>query len=380
MNINSNYNIALYNRLSDASVNPQIQSSDKAKILYQEYRESKAKQANQNPVAVNNLNLESTITLCKPFIPMNADAVEISQAGLKLFDTSNLPAAPTDDPDYTAWCAQQYSPTMSVTAMPTTFGYFGNGTSLSQPVNFKALSYDEIQNPCQAATQNDYVNAGVINEDYVTQFNAILKDSKGDLRLGDNVLQNALSKYAELKDSISNSNSPDANLKIQQLENSLSWAVGTSLNRFGADMTNSKSYNWMYGDGSIAKADPFTYDNSAYKTATNIVFSAAKLVEKGISYINDNQYDPKDSADVSKLLSAMNRGTNDTDSSNLSLSTLNNVISTFKSFELAPNSYILNNAGKAAQNAPTSDIAAVYTNMKYLIENYRLGAFYGVKF
>lgn len=140
---------------------------------------------------------------------------------------------------------------------------------------------------------------------------------------------------------------------------------------------DNKTYKMMYGDGRITDQSIFSVDNSSYKTATNIVFSAAKLIEKGIDYINNNQYDLKNSDDASKLLSAMNNGTNDADSSNLSLSTLINVISTFKGFVFATNQVVISNADNFVQNAPSSDIAAVYTNIKNRLNLMPLSAHYG---
>jgi len=120
---------------------------------------------------------------------------------------------------------------------------------------------------------------------------------------------------------------------------------------------------WTFLDGGNAD-ELFTVNNPFYKTATNIVFSAAKLIEKGIDYINNNQYDPKNSADASKLPAAMNNGTDDADSSNLSLSTLTGVISTFREFITASDQVVLSNADKLAANAPSSDIGEVYLSIK----------------
>ena len=275
-------------------------------------------------------------------------------------------------------------------SLPTSYGEFnedGGNFSTSAPVNFFHTSFAGL------SSQDDFVELGIINQDYVSQFNSILKDSKGNLKSGDNVLLATLNKYAELKTSISDSNLPDAESQIRQLENSLNWSVGTSLNKFANDMTQSntllvkspdysaknKEYAMMYGDGTIAKQSIFSVDNSSYRTATNIVFSTAKIIEKGIDYLNNNQYNPKKSEDASKLISAMNNGTNDADSSNLSLSTLTNVISTFRDFVFAPDQVVINNADKLAKKAPSSDIAAVYTNIKNRLNLMPLGAFYGEK-
>ncbi|WP_446897217.1 hypothetical protein ACSVC9_09310 [Clostridium sp. LBM24168] len=252
----------------------------------------------------------------------------------------------------------------------------------SAPANFPHCAFN-------GASQDDFVQKGIINQDYVNQFNTILKDSNGDLKTGNNVFVAALNKYAALKSSISASNLPNAETQIQQLENSLEWSVGTSLNKFANDMTQSnttfvkspdysaeKRTLWiMYSDGTKAE-NIFSDDNSSYTTAVNIVLSAAKLTEKGIDYINNKQYDPQNSEDASKLLSAMNNGTNDKDSSNLSLSTLTGVISTFRNFVAAPNQTVINNADNLAKNAPSSDIAAVYISLKNRIELFPHNAFY----
>ncbi|HEY5561674.1 MAG TPA: hypothetical protein VIK72_07960 [Clostridiaceae bacterium] len=279
---------------------------------------------------------------------------------------------------------------MTVTSLPTSYGWFGEdrgNVSTSAPVNFiHAVNFPEF------SSQDYFVKNGIINQDYVNQFNSILKDSNGNLKSGDSVLQDALNKYAELKNSISNSNLPDAESQIKQLENSLNWSVGTSLNEFANDMTQSntllvkspdysaenKTYKEIYSDGRSTNLNElFSVDNPSYVTATNIVFSAAKLAEKGIDYINNNQYDPENLYDASKLLSAMNNRTNDADSSNLSLSTLTNVISTFRGFVTAPNQVVMSEADNLASNAPSSDISAVYISLKNRIKLFPLSAFYG---
>ena len=275
---------------------------------------------------------------------------------------------------------------MTPVAYPTSYGRFNEGGaySTSVPVNFPHSIFDVSD-----VSLDDFVQKGVVNQDYVSQFDSILKDSNGNLKSGDNVLIAALNKYAELRSSISASNLPDAEVQIEQLENSLEWSVGTSLNQFACDMTQSntfvvksptyaedkKIYIMMCDGGNMA--DLFTVNNPAYKTAVNIVFSAAKLIEKGIDYINDNQYNPKNPEDTVTLLSAMNNGTNDTDSSNLSLSTLTDVISTFRNLVTAPDQVVLSEADKLAANAPSSDIGAVYLNIENGV-NLMLSAYSGV--
>jgi len=64
----------------------------------------------------------------------------------------------------------------------------------------------------------------------------------------------------------------------------------------------------------------------------------------------------------------MNNGTDDADSSNLSLSTLTGVISTFRGFFTASDQVVLSNAEKLAANAPSSDIGEVYLSMKKRLE------------
>ncbi len=276
--------------------------------------------------------------------------------------------------------AAYYREPVELVTYPTSYGRFNEGGdySTSVPVNFPHTSFDFGSD----VSVDDFVQKGIINQDYVNQFNTILKNSNGDLKSGDAVFIAALNKYAELKNSISASNSPYAETQIKQLENSLEWSVGTSLNQFAWDMT---SINLVFYKANSAKNiedikirgtmldggkgdDLFTVDNAFYKTATNIVFSAAKLIEKGIDYINDNQYDPKNSADASKLLAAMNNGTDDADSSNLSLSTLAGVISTFRGFITAPDQVVMSKAGNLASNAPSSDIGAVYLSIKKRVE------------
>ena len=301
-----------------------------------------------------------------PFDVSNIDTVEISKEAIEKFAASH-----------------NNINVMTPISIPNSYGQFDEDRgnfSTSAPANFLHSTFD--------VSQYDFVQKGIINQDYVNQFNTILKDSNGNLKSGDNVLLAALNKYAELKNSISASNSPDAETQIEQLENSLNWSVGTSLNKFAYDMTQSNTsfvkspdYSaenkllWiMYSDGTKAK-NIFSVDNSSYITATNIVLSAAKLTEKGIDYINNNQYDPKNSEDASKLLSAMNNRTNDADSSNLSLSTLTNVISTFRGFVTAPNQVVMSEADNLASNAPSSDIAAVYISLKNRIKLFPLSAF-----
>lgn len=267
---------------------------------------------------------------------------------------------------------------MNATPFPTSYGRFNEGGDFSNspPVNFLHGLFDE------SSDKDYFVENGIINQDYVNQFDSLLKDSKGNLKSGDDVIQNALNKYMELKNRVLNSNSTDAENQIGQIENSLNWSVGTSLNAFASGMTQSNTwlvrtptynvdkrdyYLTSFSNGGITTTSPdelFSVNNSTYVTATNIVFSAAKLIEKGIDYINNNQYDPENSDDAEKLLEVMNNGTNDADSSNLSLSTLTNVISTFRDFIYAPDNFVLSNANKLAQDAPSSDIAAIYTNMK----------------
>ena len=275
-------------------------------------------------------------------------------------------------------------------SLPTSYGEFnedGGNFSTSAPVNFFHTSFAGL------SSQDDFVELGIINQDYVSQFNSILKDSKGNLKSGDNILLATLNKYAELKTSISNSNLPDAESQIRQLENSLNWSVGTSLNKFANDMTQSNTWgvkgpnytaknnecSMVYSDGTKAYDTIFSVVNSSYRTACNIVFSAAKIIEKGIDYINNNQYDPKNSEDASKLVLAMNNGTNDADSANLSLSTLTDVISTFRDFVSSPDQVVLKNADNLAKNAPSSDIATVYTNIKNILILFPLSPFYGEK-
>ena len=278
--------------------------------------------------------------------------------------------------------AAYYREPVELVTYPTSYGRFNEGGdySTSVPVNFHHTSFDFGSDV--SVSVDDFVQKGIINQDYVNQFNTILKDSNENLKSGDTVFIAALNKYAELKNSISASNSPDAETQIKQLENSLEWSVGTSLNQFASDMT---SINLVFYKTNSATNiedikirgtmldggkgdDLFTVNNAFYKTATNIVFSAAKLIEKGIDYINDNQYDPKNPADTSKLLAAMNNGTDDADSSNLSLSTLTGVISTFRGFITAPDQVVLSNADKLAANAPSSDIGEVYLSIKKRLE------------
>jgi len=304
-----------------------------------------------------------------PFDVSNIDTVEISKEAIEKFADSH-----------------NNINVMTPISIPNSYGQFDEDRgnfSTSAPANFLHSTFD--------VSQYDFVQKGIINQDYVNQFNTILKDSNGNLKSGDNVLLVALNKYAELKNSISNSNLPDEESQIKQLGNSLNWSIGTSLNKFANDMTQSntllvkspaysaenKEYAMMYGDGTITKQSIFSVDNSSYRTATNIVLSAAKIIEKGIDYINNNQYDPENSDDAAKLLAAMNNGTNDADSSNLSLSTLTDVISTFRNFVSAPNQVVINNADNLAKNAPSSDIAAVYTNIKNRLNLMPLSAFYG---
>lgn len=272
---------------------------------------------------------------------------------------------------------------VEVITYPTSYGRFNEGGvySASVPVNFSHTSFD-YYGPNQSASVDGFIQKGIINQDYVNQFNTILKDSNGQLKSGDAVFTAALNKYAELKNSISAGNSPDAETQIEQLGKSLEWAVGTSLNQFAADVSqiNVVAYKansaknikdvklgFTFLDGGKGD-DLFTVNNAFYKTATNIVFSAAKLIEKGIDYINNNQYDPKNSEDASKLLAAMNNGTDDTDSSNLSLSTLTGVISSLRGFIYAPDQVVLSNADKLAANAPSSDIGEVYSSIKKRLE------------
>lgn len=309
-----------------------------------------------------------------PFDVSNIDTVEISKEAIEKFAASH-----------------NNINVMTPISYPTSYGRFNEGGdySTSVPVNFHHTSFDFGSDV--SVSVDDFVQKGIINQDYVNQFNTILKDSNENLKSGDTVFIAALNKYAELKNSISASNSPDAETQIKQLENSLEWSVGTSLNQFASDMT---SINLVFYKTNSATNiedikirgtmldggkgdDLFTVNNAFYKTATNIVFSAAKLAEKGIDYINNNQYDPENSDDAAKLLAAMNNGTNDADSSNLSLSTLTDVISTFRDFVSAPNQVVINNADNLAQNAPSSDIAAVYTNIKNRLNLMPLSAFYG---
>lgn len=367
----STMDITLYDRFSYQS-------------LYGSHQQSAA-QTGQNPIYLtpenkshSDLHFHITTIDYGDNIIENGDTVKISQEALEAVKKL---------------AASQNNTGMAVTAtsLPTSYGYFNEdkgGFSTSPPVNFHHMSSGEL------SSQEDFVQKGIINQDYVNQFNSILKDGNGNLKSEDKILQAALNKYAELKNSISNSNWPDAENQLKQLENSLNWSIGTSLNQFANDMTQSNTllvkdstytvdnktygiYKMMYGDGSLADQDIFSVDNSSYKTATNIVFSAAKLIEKGIDYINNNQYDPKNSDDASKLISAMNSGTNDADSANLSLSTLTNVISTFRGFVHASNRFVMDNADKLAQNAPAEDIAAVYTNIKNRLNLIPLGAHYG---
>mgnify|MGYP001579032893 CR=1 FL=1 len=280
---------------------------------------------------------------------------------------------------------------MAATSLPTSYGQFNeNGNfSTSAPVNFiHAVNFPDF------SSQDYFDKNDIINQDYVNQFNSILKDSNGNLKSGDSVLHDALNKYAELKNSISDSNLPDVKNQIEQLENSLNWSVGTSLNKFASDMTLSntilvkspdysaenKTYKMIYSNGSSTNPNElFSVDNPTYVTATNIVFSAVKLAEKGIDYINNNQYDAQNSDDTAKLLVAMNNGTNDADSSTLSLSTLTDVISTFRDFASGPDQVRINNADNLAKNAPSSDIATVYTNIKNILNLFPLSALYGEK-
>lgn len=306
-----------------------------------------------------------------PFDLSKIDTVEISKEAMEKFAA-----------------AQNNIKVITPILIPNSCGQFNEDKgnfSTSAPANFLHSTFD--------VSQADFVQKGIISQDYVNQFNAILKDSNGNLKSGDDVFLAALNKFAELKNSISASNSLDAKTQIEQLGNSLNWSVGTSLNKFANDMTQSntsfvkssdysaenKSFCIMYSDGTRAK-NIFSVDNSSYKTATNIVLSAAKLTEKGIDYINNNQYDPENSEDASKLVSAMNNGTNNTDSSNLSLSTLTNVISTFRGFVTVPDQVVRSEADNLASNAPSSDIAAVYIGLKNRINLFPVSAFYGLEF
>ena len=128
---------------------------------------------------------------------------------------------------------------MTPVAYPTSYGRFNEGGaySTSVPVNFPHSIFDVSD-----VSLDDFVQKGVVNQDYVSQFDSILKDSNGNLKSGDNVLIAALNKYAELRSSISASNLPDAEVQIEQLENSLEWSVGTSLNQFACDMTQSNTF------------------------------------------------------------------------------------------------------------------------------------------
>lgn len=320
----------------------------------------------------------------------NIKAIKIGDDTIDISNMDTVEISKEAREELTKFAASQNNiNVMTPVSYPTSYGRFNeDGTfSTSAPVNFSHTSFDGL------LTKNDsqdyFAQKGIINQDYVNQFNTILKDSNGDLKSGDNVLLAALNKYAKLKNSISASNLPDAETQIEQLGNSLKWSVGTSLNKFANDMTqtntfvvksptyteDNKIYIMMCDGGRIAD-DLFSVNNSSYKTATNIVFSAAKLTEKGVDYINNNQYDPENSEDASQLLSAMNNGTNDTDSSNLSLSTLTDVISTFRSFVYAPDQVVMSEADNLAQNAPSSDIAAIYINMKNRL-NLMLSAHYG---
>jgi hypothetical protein len=308
---------------------------------------------------------------------VNGDTVEISKEAFEKYRAANSSAespanAMNSNSVPSRWKLQA---TTTVITLPTSYGRFNEGGdySTSVPVNFEHSIY---------SSQKDFVKAGIINQDYVDQFNSILKNAKGDLKSSDAVFMAALNKYAELKNSISSGNSPDKQTQIEQLENSLNWSVGTSLNSFAKEMTcinvvsyklnSAKSiedpqFGWAYLDGGNAN-DLFTVNNAFYKTATNIVFSAAKLIEKGIDYINNNPYDPNNSTDRSKLLAAMNNGTDDSDSSNLSLSTLTSVISTFRGFFTAPDQVVKSNADKLAADAPSKDIGEVYLGIKKRLE------------
>lgn len=294
-----------------------------------------------------------------PFDVSNIDTVEISKEAIEKFAASH-----------------NNINVMTPISLPASYGRFNEGGnySTSVPVNFSHSIFD--------VSVDDFVQKGIINQDYVNQFNTILKDSNENLKSGDTVFIAALNKYAELKNSILASNSPDAETQIKQLENSLEWSVGTSLNQFASDMTSINLVFYKINSATNIEDikirgtmldggkgdDLFTVNNAFYKTATNIVFSAAKLIEKGIDYINDNQYDPKNPADTSKLLAAMNNGTDDADSSNLSLSTLTGVISTFRGFITAPDQVVLSNADKLAAYAPSSDIGEVYLSIKKRLE------------
>jgi hypothetical protein len=329
----------------------------------------------------DNYFLNSNVTKLTPENKANNQSLSKSSLDLSKIKTDTLDLSIEALEKLAAEKAAYYRESELVTR-PTSYGRFNEGGdySTSVPVNFHHTSFDFGTGA--PVSVDDFVQKGIINQDYVNQFNTILKDSNGNLKSGDTVFVAALNKYAELKNSISASNSPDAETQIEQLENSLNWSVGTSLNSFAKDMTviNVVAYKansakniedvkigWTFLNGGNGD-DLFTVNNSFYKTATNIVFSAVKLIDKGIDYINNNQYDPKNLADASKLLAAMNNGTDDADSSNLSLSTLTGVISTLRGFITAPDQVVLSNADKLAANAPSSDIGEVYSSIKKRLE------------
>lgn len=134
----------------------------------------------------------------------NGDTVEISKEAMEKSKAAGT-VAMNDNPVPTTWKLQVAN---TAVPLPASYGRFNESGdySTSAPVNFVYTAF---------SSQEDFVKAGIINQDYVNQFNSILKNSNGDLKSGDAVFIAALNKYAQLKNSISASNSPDAETQIE---------------------------------------------------------------------------------------------------------------------------------------------------------------------
>ena len=92
----------------------------------------------------------------------NGDTVEISEEALEKLAKAGIVATPPT--------------TMTATPFPISYGRFNEGGdySNSPPVNFLHAPFGE------SSTKDYFVKNGIINQDYVKQFDSILKDAKGN--------------------------------------------------------------------------------------------------------------------------------------------------------------------------------------------------------